>query len=127
MVKNTENQKNNKIKGTADNWENELLGSEEEFAKVSTDVLSEEFDDLMSLQMISIRLPKGLIQDLKFISNHYKFGGYQPFIRRRLELMVIAELKHIARMTMSKESDKDLTIDFEYDTEIAVKEKKAAC
>jgi len=40
-------------------------------------------DDALGLQMISIRLPKSLIEDLKLIANQQGLG-YQPLIRRVL-------------------------------------------
>ena len=56
---------NMKIESTIENWENGTLGNDEAFVEIATDITSKEVDDMLALQMISIRLQKSLIQDLK--------------------------------------------------------------
>ncbi len=109
------NENKNKIQGTSENWENGLLGNEEEFAKLAADLTSNDLDDMLALQMISIRLPKGLINDLKLIAKQYKYGGYQPFIRKHLEKLVVAEMKHMARLA-SQEAGDSVGVEKQYDS-----------
>ncbi|ACK45314.1 hypothetical protein TUM4637_09280 [Shewanella hafniensis] len=105
--------KTQKIEGTASNWENELLGNDEQFAVIAEDVTSESVDDMLALQMISIRLQKSMIQDLKDIAKANKLGGYQPLIRRVLERFVEAEMKAIAREAMANTSETEVSYDKE--------------
>ncbi|MCU8012514.1 hypothetical protein [Shewanella sp. SM74] len=92
-----------KIESTVENWENRVLGSDEAFVEIATDITSKEVDDMLALQMISIRLQKSLIQDLKDLATRNGLGGYQPLIRRVLERFVEAEMKMIARESMSQQ------------------------
>ncbi|TVL14869.1 hypothetical protein AYJ02_11970 [Shewanella algae] len=91
-----------KIDNSVENWENGILGNEEKFAEIASDIKSADVDEMMSLQMISIRLQKGMIKDLKDIARIHGLGGYQPLIRRVLERFVEAEMKAIAREQMSE-------------------------
>ena len=71
-----------KIKGTTHNWESGRLGLSEDHAEpISAEEMIELADGLdLELKPISIRLPKTLIKQLKFIA--YMHGvGYQPLIR----------------------------------------------
>jgi len=73
-------------------WESGELGRDEKHVKVAD--ASDEFalDDAMEMQMISIRLQKKLIEDLKVIAKHNGIG-YQPLIRQLLTRFVISEFK----------------------------------
>jgi predicted DNA binding CopG/RHH family protein len=53
-----------------------------------------EIDAALDLHAISIRLPKKLLEELKFIAKLNNIG-YQPLIRNHLEVYVAAELKFI--------------------------------
>lgn len=100
-----------KIEGSIENWEAELLGNDEQFAAIAEDVTSESVDEMLALQMISIRLQKSMIQDLKNIAKMHKLGGYQPLIRRVLERFVEAEMKSIAREVMTADAETEVTYD----------------
>ena len=94
----------NKIESSAVNWETGVLGSDEQFAKIAEDVTTVEIDQMLELQMISIRLQKGMIQDLKSIAKFHGLGGYQPLIRRVLERFIVAEMKSIARNSIDEKN-----------------------
>lgn len=84
----------NKIKSTPEAWESGELGEDEkhaEKAKVDENAL----DEALELQMISIRLQKSLIDDLKNFAL-LEGLGYQPLIRRVLQRFVDGEKKMIA-------------------------------
>jgi hypothetical protein len=64
--------------------------------------LESAVDEALAMQLISIRLPKRLIDDLKLIAN--KEGlGYQPLMRRVLVRFVSAELRAMARAELGEE------------------------
>lgn len=107
--------KTQKVEGSIANWENELLGNDEQFAAIAEDVTSESVDDMLALQMISIRLQKSMIQDLKNIAKINNLGGYQPLIRRVLERFIEAEMKAIARDAMANSVDTEITYEKERD------------
>jgi|TARA_R110002033_G_C3826257_1_gene233512 predicted DNA binding CopG/RHH family protein len=102
---------NMKIESTIENWENGTLGNDEAFVEIATDITSKEVDDMLALQMISIRLQKSLIQDLKDLATRNGLGGYQPLIRRVLERFVEAEMKMIARESMSQQVEVEVEHD----------------
>ena len=85
----------------ATQWESRKLGSDPQFAR-STSVPA-SFHELLNksnnMQMISIRLPKDLIDDLKNISTTQKMG-YQALMREVLKRFVDAEKKVMYRELM---------------------------
>ena len=85
----------------ATQWESRELGSDPQFAR-STSVPA-SFHELLNksnnMQMISIRLPKDLIDDLKNISKAQKLG-YQALMREVLKRFVDAEKKVMYRELM---------------------------
>lgn len=84
--------KTDRFHASIEAWESGALGRDEKHVKVAD--ASDEFalDDAMDMQMISIRLQKKLIENLKAIAKHNGIG-YQPLIRQLLTRFVISELK----------------------------------
>lgn len=82
-------------------WENRELGEDPNFAKSSSVPASfhEILNKSSNMQMISIRLPKDLITDLKEISSAQKLG-YQALMREVLKRFVAAEKKAMYRELM---------------------------
>lgn len=76
----------------ADKWDDRELGASMEHAEVVPETFSVEVDEQLSLQAISIRLPKSLIKDLKDIASRYEIG-YQPMVRDLLNRFAQAEQK----------------------------------
>jgi hypothetical protein len=93
-----------KIDGSVENWENGILGNEEAFAQLASDATAQGADDMLALQMISIRLQKSMVCDMKFIAEMSGINGYQPLIRRVLERFVDSEMKRIARETVAEQN-----------------------
>ncbi|MGB8855350.1 MAG: hypothetical protein WCC58_01610, partial [Burkholderiales bacterium] len=60
-----------------------------------------EVDDALGLQMISIRLPKKMIEDLKFIAK-LNGTGYQPLIRNLCDRFVEHEIKAMIREAQAR-------------------------
>lgn len=77
-------------------WESGQLGTSIEHARPAPDGHSAVLDESLAMQLISVRLPKELIDDLKYLAS--KEGlGYQPLMRRVLMRFVAHEFKNIAQ------------------------------
>ena len=85
---------NDKIKSTSEAWESGELGQDEKYVK-KVDADENALDEALELQMISIRLQKSLIDDLKNFAQ-LEGLGYQPLIKRVLQRFVDGEKKRIA-------------------------------
>lgn len=83
------------ILGTEDAWDSGVLGTEEQFVAVSQHSTDDLINEALSLQPISIRLQKGLIENLKTIAELNGIG-YQPLVRQALTRFVDCEMKRIA-------------------------------
>ena len=77
-----------------DRWESGELGRDPALMRVADKKTSADLDNTLDLQMISIRLEKGLLRDLKEIAAHYKLS-YQPMIRDLLKRFAISEIETI--------------------------------
>jgi len=76
-------------------WESGELGLSADHAVAAPEQLEREVDEALGLQLISIRLPRRLIDDLKLIAT--KEGlGYQPLVRRVLLRFAAAEFRSMA-------------------------------
>lgn len=64
-------------------WENGELGASEEFVRKVSKKREQEIDDALNLQMVTMRLQKELIDELKLIAREEGIG-YQPLIRQIL-------------------------------------------
>lgn len=76
-------------------WESGALGQSFEHAVVS-EIDPVGIDSALNLQSISIRMPLGLLEDLKAIAR-VRGIGYQPLIKQQLQRFVISETRLIAR------------------------------
>lgn len=85
-----------KIPASDDAWESGALGREEEFAKAAEESDEKEVNEALQLQLISLRLQKGLIDDFKFIAERNGIG-YQTLMRQSLTRFAVCEMKKIAR------------------------------
>lgn len=90
-------------------WESGQLGQSEEHVRVASDHEMQEVDDALELQMISIRLQKGLLAALKEIAAHHGIG-YQPMIRDLLNRFARSEIRTILqdRLEDLDESETDV-------------------
>ncbi|MGL5949400.1 MAG: hypothetical protein ACRCYV_10315 [Aeromonas sp.] len=87
------------IIGSTQAWETGALGQDGAHAVASQDVSEEQLNQALQLQPISIRLQKGLLDDLKTIAELNGIG-YQPLMRQALTRFVQAEMKRIANETL---------------------------
>lgn len=80
-----------------DPWETGELGRSLEYAEAVKDEQAEaSIDQALSLQLISIRLEKGLIEAFKMIASRNKNIGYQTLMRQALKRFAVSEIKKIA-------------------------------
>ena len=85
-----------KILGSDDAWENGTLGNDIEHAAVASKEMHQRVEDALAMQMISIRLPKSVIEDFKNIAA-IEGIGYQPLMREALIRYAECESKRIVR------------------------------
>lgn len=72
-----------KFRVSGDEWDSRKLGADADYAKAAEAMEGIALDEALDLQMISIRLPKNLIKQLKLIA-HFNGIGYQPLMRDML-------------------------------------------
>ena len=117
-----------KISGTDEAWESEQLGADEKHAHAVDDKLTNQIDDSLGLQMISIRLDKSLIDSFKILGAFYGLG-YQPLMRDALKRFADAEMKEIVSglvESQKKEQSKKQTAAKKPSVKVPAKEKLAA-
>ena len=101
--------KKRKIEGTAEAWESGELGRDAAHAKPASQALAQQIDDALELQMISIRLPKELIEDFKMIATYHGIG-YQPLMRDALKRFASSEMKVIATQAINDKAAKEIAL-----------------
>ncbi len=90
--------KSPKIPSTEEAWENGKLGQDEKYIKRAEDNIESKIDEALELQLISIRLQKSLIEDLKNLANLDGIG-YQPLVRQILTRYADNEKKKLLQET----------------------------
>jgi uncharacterized protein (DUF4415 family) len=94
--------KNEKIENSAEAWESGELGSDQKHARVIDKKIGSQIDEVLGLQMISIRLEQDLIESYKLLGAKYDMG-YQPLMREALKRFVEGEFKLIASEALEKQ------------------------
>lgn len=89
---------NPQIQDADDAWDEGLLGRDEKFAQVANHIDIAALDVALDMQMISIRLPKSLIEDFKSIAQLHGLG-YQPLMRQALQRFADGEKKMLLQDT----------------------------
>lgn len=97
-----------KIEGTAEAWDERVLGANKRHAKHMDFGDEQEIDAALELQPISIRLQKSLIEDFKLIAEMNSLG-YQPLMRQVLTRFVDCEKKRILREMASEKKKERIT------------------
>jgi len=87
-----------KVPATDEAWDSGELGRDEQYVKRAEVDFEEEarIDKSLDLQLISIRLPKSLIEDFKYLGQINGLG-YQPLMRQVLKRFAHCEKKNILR------------------------------
>jgi predicted DNA binding CopG/RHH family protein len=96
-----------KYTADANKWElGAELGNDEKFAERADEKFTQALDEALDLQMISIRLPKRMIETLKMIAMAHSIG-YQPLVRDVLSRFVEHEVKEIVRTTIQRKKQEE--------------------
>jgi predicted DNA-binding ribbon-helix-helix protein len=101
-----------------DPWDSGELGRDAKYVACAPEELKKEIESALELQMISIRLQKELISELKLIAD-YRGISYQPLIRDVLSRFARAEIRQIASELREQQKARE-------EIECAEKEKKRA-
>lgn len=96
---------NTKIAGTEEAWESRQLGADAAFAKPVSPEYTQKIEESLGLQMISIRLDRGLIESFKAISAFHGLG-YQPLMRDALKRFAEHELRNIVQGVVESQRKK---------------------
>ena len=75
-----------------DAWESGELGQSEDHVRKVSAEREKKIDESLDLQMISLRLQKNIIEELKALA-HEEGLGYQPYIRQLLSHHVRSKKK----------------------------------
>lgn len=115
-----------KIRGSAENWENGKLGLSHETAVVASEEETAAIERAVGMQLVSMRLPKALIEMLKEIAKHHGIG-YQPMVRDLLTRFAKSEIKIIlaARLEAARKAP-DCESDLKPVSEFLERERKRA-
>jgi uncharacterized protein (DUF4415 family) len=97
-----EKSKKAKIVNSAEAWESGELGRDLKHAKAVDKKIGAQIDEVLGLQMISIRLEQDLIESFKLLGTKYDMG-YQPLMREALKRFVEGEFKLIASEALEKQ------------------------
>jgi predicted DNA binding CopG/RHH family protein len=84
-------------------WDTRQLGQDAQFAKKANKKTEVDLEAAMGFQLISIRMQKQLLEDLKFIAVAHNIG-YQPLMRDVLSRFVVNEKKEIIRNSLERQS-----------------------
>lgn len=85
---------NTKIKSTEQAWEERQLGASAQHAKAAPAEHLNALNDALGMQLISIRLPKEMIEAYKLIAAHHGVG-YQPLMRDILQRFIPEGLREV--------------------------------
>ncbi len=72
-----------KLVDDSERWNSRELGANENFVRVSAQGTEARVDKGLGLQMVSMRLPTDVVEQLKSVAKAQGLG-YQPFIRQIL-------------------------------------------
>jgi len=92
------------ILSTDDAWDEGLLGADEQHVKIVHKDAAAKIDEAAGLQLISIRMQKSTIEDLKLIAMLNKIG-YQTLMKQVMQRFVDCEMKQICREMISAKSN----------------------
>jgi hypothetical protein len=98
---------NTRIPATDEAWDERQLGADENHVKVAPAKLTEGIDEAAGMQLISIRLPKDLIEDYKLIASWNKDIGYQPLMRQILQRFADSEKRLILSAVLAEKAKEE--------------------
>lgn len=98
---------NSRIPATDEAWDERQLGADENHVKVAPAKYTEGIDEAAGMQLISIRLPKDLIEDFKLIASWNKDIGYQPLMRQILQRFADSEKRLILSAILAEKAKEE--------------------
>jgi len=115
-----------KIRGSAENWETGKLGLSHETAVMASAEETAAIERAVGMQLISMRLPRTLLETLKEIAKHHGIG-YQPMVRDLLTRFALSEIKVIlaARLDEARKAE-ECESDLKPVSEFLERERKRA-
>lgn len=96
-----------KILGAVEAWETDKLGNDPKFAEAVSSEITNQIDDAICLQSISIRLEKKLVDSFKVLAEFHGVG-YQPLMRDALNRFASSEMKAIVSGFVASQRDQKL-------------------
>lgn len=90
-----------KIIASDEAWDERKLGADENFVEVVDDETTQQILDSAGTQLISIRMQKSLIEDMKLLASLNGLG-YQTLMKQILQRFVDCEKKQIFRELVSE-------------------------
>lgn len=88
--------KSNTIEDPGHEWEDGSLGRDEAHVARASEALRAEIDAATGMLMVSLRLQKSLVDELKLIAE-FRGIGYQPLMRDVLGRFARTELMQVAK------------------------------
>ena len=93
--------KTSKPIATDDPWDAGSLGRDEQYVRRASVETEASVDETLAMQLISIRLHKRMIEDLKFVAKAHGIG-YQPLVRDILGRFIVQGMNEIVRETQAR-------------------------
>jgi len=90
------------IPSTDEAWEERTLGADEAYVKVDDSATEVEIDEASGTQLVSIRMQKAMIEDLKLIGAINGGLGYQTLMKQILQRFIDSEKKKIWNDVMAE-------------------------
>jgi hypothetical protein len=116
---------NKTIPSTDEAWDERILGADEAFVKVDDGDIDKEIDEAAGTQLISIRMQKSMIEDLKAICALNGGMGYQTLMKQMLQRFIDGEKKQFWN-AMVAEKLKEQQAQAECATKPSTRKRKAA-
>lgn len=113
------------VKDNEEYWENGTIGNDESTVGVVDENAAAAVDDSLELQMISIRLNKSLLADMKMLADVYG-TSYQPLMREFLSRFVKGEKRRIYKDYLARCEAEKLEAEAEPDIDIGLDNRKSA-
>jgi hypothetical protein len=95
------------IPSTDEAWDDRSLGADEDFVEVAPAALEKAADEASGTQLISIRMQKVMIDDLKAIAARNKNIGYQTLMKQVLQRFIEGEKRQLWNEFVSKKLNEE--------------------
>ena len=80
---------------TDEAWDERVLGHDESFVEIVSSEEEAQIDEAAGTQLISIRMQKSMIEDMKMIASLNNGIGYQTLMKQILQRVIDSEKKRI--------------------------------